>query len=153
MNSKLQVLPVLLLALALLFGCTSQAGNGNIAAPAELVAGDGNSLAAQGTAGSAQQYSVTFKVVSGSETLFLKSALFPAGTNAFDAMKQMFEVEYKEYAFGAMVTSINGISAGEGEYWALYSDGNYAMQGISSYVLDKDASFEWRLEEISQAQV
>lgn len=124
------------LALALLFGCTSQAGS------------DENKSAA-----GAQQYNLAFKVVSGSETLFLKSAIFPAGTNAFDAMKQMFKVEYKDYAFGAMVSSINGVSSGADKYWALYTDGNYAMQGISSYVLDKDASFEWRLEEISQAKV
>jgi hypothetical protein len=71
------------------------------------------------------------------------------GANAFDALKNNFEVDYDEYAFGPFVKSFDGITPAEGEYLALYVNGLYAEKGISEYVLSEDASIEFRFESLS----
>jgi len=70
------------------------------------------------------------------------------GTNAFEAMRHEMNVDYTQYAFGSMVNSIEGVSAPEGYYLALYVNGEYAMKGISDYIIDEDISIEWKAEKI-----
>lgn len=70
------------------------------------------------------------------------------GITALEAMDLMVPVKYTESAYGAFVTSINGVSAGEGYYWALYVDGEYASQGIGQYLVEESMTVEWKQEKI-----
>jgi len=76
---------------------------------------------------------------------------FNAGSSAFDVVKELLggNLEYQEYSFGVMITSIYGVDASSEDYWALYVDGNYASKGISDYVVNNPTLIEWRLEKIS----
>lgn len=71
---------------------------------------------------------------------------FLDGTSALDAMNELSSIEYTQYSFGVMIISIEGVTAGDHEYWALYTDGNYSPVGISDISIDKDTSIEWRIE-------
>ena len=71
---------------------------------------------------------------------------FADGTPALVAMQQMATIEYTQYVYGAMIISINGIKAGDHQYWALYSDGNYSSIGISAVVINKPTNLEWKIE-------
>ena len=73
------------------------------------------------------------------------------GTNALEAMEKAALVRYDVYVgMGAFVTAINNISAGSGEYWALYVDGNYADRAIDAYVLNADTNILWKMEKLSE---
>ncbi len=89
--------------------------------------------------------------------IFSSVADVNAGMNAFDAMKLVLSntktglnsnLEFEQYPFGIMVTSIAGKKAPSTHYWALYVNGAYASKGISDYFIDSDANFVWRLEKI-----
>ena len=88
------------------------------------------------------------KVFNGTEPLVDKRIAVEKGTNALEALKQATGVETQSASFGEFVTSLAGMKADSKHYWALYVGGKYAEKGIGQYVLDKDTSIEWRLEEI-----
>ncbi len=96
-------------------------------------------------------YPVSFSVFDDSNTLiFSETKDFNAGTNAFGAMVDLLgdNMEYKEYDFGVMVSSIYGVDAPSTHYWALYVDNNYASAGIKDYVISGPLNISWRLEKI-----
>jgi len=76
-------------------------------------------------------------------------ALALKGENAFEIMQKSLSVEFQNSTIGPFITSINGVKAGEGEYWALYVNGEYAQKGISLYTIDSDLNIEWKLEKAS----
>ena len=103
--------------------------------------------------GAQGQVQLSVKVTADQQTLAEKAGSFPAGTSALDALKQLMPLDYQDTAFGAFVTGVAGRPAGEGNYWALYADGEYAKVGVSLLKLEKDTRLEWRLEKINDAQV
>jgi len=133
-----------MLAAALLSGCTS---------PAEATDAGTADTGTANTIEKTETVTAQFGITNNGETLFENSGRFEKGSNAFDAMQDLFDVEYRQFAFGVMVTSINGTPAGENAYWALYVNNEYADRGITDYVLDSDMSFEWRIEQLQDAQV
>jgi len=69
------------------------------------------------------------------------------GKTAFDAMKQADPLlGYKDSAYGIFIESINGISAGPNQYWALYVDGATALTGVSGITLNENRLIEWKME-------
>ncbi len=80
------------------------------------------------------------------ETILEKQVEMPKGSNAFDAMKENSELEVQEFDFGVMVNGIEGVVAGENEYWALYINGAYAEKGIADYSIEENTQIEWKLE-------
>lgn len=123
------MLSLLLMAVAGISGCITQSNN------------DANA----GT--TAETAKLLFTIASDGNTM-TKFAYVEKGTNAFGAMKGLFDVEYTEYAgMGVMVNSINGIaaSADEFEYWALYVDGVYADRGIDGYEIENDTHIKFEL--------
>ena len=73
------------------------------------------------------------------------------GQTALDLLKDSAQVEYQEFDFGVMVTSINGLAADDTHYWALYVNDEYATAGASETVLKVGDTMQWIYEEISQA--
>lgn len=92
--------------------------------------------------------SVAFTVIADGENVVEKTLEVAKGTSALDALKQATEVGEKEFEFGAFVTSIAGIDAGQSNYWAFYVDGQYAEKGLDQYFLEKDSSVRLVLEKI-----
>lgn len=87
----------------------------------------------------AQTVQAYFSAVKDNEMIVDKTISVENGTNALEAMQEVAEVGYKEYAgMGALVTSINGIESSDEYYWALYVDGKYADKGISAYTVEND---------------
>ena len=128
MNSKLLVLASLILASILVSGCTSQSQT-------------------DGANASAEKVKISFEITANGST---ESKIVEAGkgSNAFEVMKANFQLEYNETAYGAFIQSINGINAGNDEYWALYVNGAYADKGINQYTLEKDTKIEWKIEKV-----
>lgn len=95
----------------------------------------------------AQEFLVTFKAVSGEQTILNKTLGVMQGTNAFEAMQTVATVGYQDYGeMGVMVESINGKKASENEFWALYIDGEMAATGINAVTIEKDTTIEWKIE-------
>jgi hypothetical protein len=97
-----------------------------------------------------EKVNISFKYVDGEEVVLIEEEIEATkGINAFDFLKENFEVDYEEYAFGPFVKSFNGMVPSEGEYIALYVNGDYAEKGISEYVLNEDTLIEFRFESVS----
>jgi hypothetical protein len=100
--------------------------------------------------GAVERVGFTLKVYDAEEeALVNKFGVVEKGITALEAMESLVPVEYSTSEYGAFVTSINGVTPGEGHYWALYVDGEYATQGISAYILEENMSVEWKLEELT----
>ncbi len=81
------------------------------------------------------------------QLIFDKSYEIEPGTNAFEAMQEIVEVDYDDYgSLGAFVKGINRIEPEQGYYLALYVDSVYANKGISSHSIEKDTLIEWKIE-------
>lgn len=81
-------------------------------------------------------------------TILEKSFEAEKSSNAFDVMKENIILEFEEYSFGALVTSVEGIAPPEGYYLALYVNGAYAEKGISDYTLEENTIIEWKMESL-----
>ena len=68
------------------------------------------------------------------------------GTKAWEALRQMVEVEHRESGLGVFVKSLCGVKPPRGMYWALYLDGKLSDKGISRIVLRKDSKIEWKTQ-------
>jgi hypothetical protein len=53
--------------------------------------------------------------------------------------------------WGAFVTSINGVSPGSGQYWALYVNGSFATGGLDTQAVPSGATVRWQLDSSSAA--
>lgn len=92
---------------------------------------------------------VSFKAFAGEENVLDVTTMVPKGTNAFDAMQQVAEVEFQDFgAMGAMIESINGVKPGQNEFWGLYVNGEQSMAGISGITIEEDTAIEWKIESI-----
>lgn len=80
--------------------------------------------------------------------LFQQPLEVEKGANAFDAVKENFSVEFEMYEMGPFVKGIGACSPSEGEYLALYVNGEYASQGISFYTVQEDMEIQWKIESI-----
>lgn len=68
------------------------------------------------------------------------------GRTALELLQENAEVELEGEGEMAFVTTINGVSAGENEFWAFYINGASAPMGAGSYVTSNDDRITWRLE-------
>lgn len=68
------------------------------------------------------------------------------GTNAVDFMDEVVEVKYRRYpGVGVFVTSLCGIAAPKGSFWALSIDGERATKGISELSIERPVRIRWDL--------
>jgi hypothetical protein len=91
----------------------------------------------------------TFRAIAGDQTVLDKTIVVAGGTNAFEAMKGIANVEFQDFgAMGVMVESINRVKPGENEFWGLYVNGEQSMEGISSIAIEDGMLIEWKIESI-----
>jgi len=67
---------------------------------------------------------------------------------AFDILKSLCEVKSSSSDFGEFVTSIDGITADDSNYWAFFVNDEYANVGASSYKTKEGDVIRWQLETI-----
>lgn len=81
----------------------------------------------------------TYKVeITSTDTAF--SLLQKAGT------KNGFSITYDTYSFGVFVTSIGGIKAENGKFWAFYYNGAFSSVGASAQKVTNGDTTSWKLE-------
>lgn len=69
-----------------------------------------------------------------------------AGTGALEFMESVVAVEYRRYpGVGVFVTSLCGVPAPKGTFWALAIDGETATEGISGLTVDRAVHIRWDL--------
>ncbi|HLC79722.1 MAG TPA: DUF4430 domain-containing protein [archaeon] len=83
---------------------------------------------------------------------------YPATTKQIQAEEGMsllaalkhnrIEMELEESSFGAFVNKIEGAIPEENEYVAIYVNGEYAQEGISTLKAENGMEIEFRVEEI-----
>ena len=66
----------------------------------------------------------------------------------FDALvaSDEFEIGYEESTFGVFITTINGVEAGPGYFWAFYINSEMAMVGADGHTVEDGDQFEFRLD-------
>ncbi len=94
-----------------------------------------------------EKVNVSFKAVANEETVLDTTTEISKGTNAFEAMQEIAEVEFTDYGeMGVMIDSINGITPRANEFWKLFVNDEEAMVGISSIIFEEDTAIEWKID-------
>ena len=71
------------------------------------------------------------------------------GSTAFDVFNAAANLSYTTHpVYGVYVTGVNGLieDSKTGKYWQYYVDGELAPVGVSSFVITKSVSLEFRYE-------
>lgn len=69
------------------------------------------------------------------------------GESVLDIISRTKKVEIKEYSFGKLVESIEGIKNGTNDkYWLFYVNGEEAKVGASDYKLKPTDKVEWKFK-------
>lgn len=81
-------------------------------------------------------------------------ASFKDGSSAFDALKDLqdqdksFKFEYKQYDFGVMLTSMNGLKPDSSHFWKFQINGQDSQVGISDYKVKQGDKLTFILDSI-----
>jgi len=92
---------------------------------------------------------ITFSIYKDKATLLLKFNVdFNASTNGYDYMVEAqaqgkFNFTAKQYSFGHMITSIQGIEQTSEYYWFLYVNNHDSSVGIDDVKPKVDDDIEW----------
>lgn len=74
-----------------------------------------------------------------------------SGSKALDFMEDVVGMEYRRYpGVGVFVTSLCGVEAPDGAFWALSVDGERVTKGISDLHIKKPVSIRWDLVELEE---
>jgi hypothetical protein len=109
------------------------------------------------TVESAQKESTTTKLATTVASLVVQGTHYPltapAGTTLQSAMDRLaaedssFVFTTEEYpSLGKFVTSINGKTSADGNYWFLYINGKESETGISTTIIHQGDTIEWKYE-------
>ena len=68
-----------------------------------------------------------------------------------DALEESIglDIEKEDSAYGAYITSINGISQGDNFYWSYYINDEYANVGVSSCKIEDGKTYKFKIEEFN----
>ena len=66
-------------------------------------------------------------------------------------MEDVVAMEYRRYpGVGVFVTSLCGVDAPDGAFWALSVDGERATKGISDLTIDEPIRIRWDLVQLEE---
>lgn len=66
-------------------------------------------------------------------------------SSAFQALNQTYDVGYNESSYGYFITSINGVSGNESNYWIYEVNGETPEVGSGQYSLEEDDELRFSL--------
>lgn len=73
------------------------------------------------------------------------------GTTALDVLIQSKNIEVKEYTYGKLIESIEGIRNGQDQkYWMYYINGKEASVGAAEYALQSHDKIEWKFKQYEE---
>ncbi len=78
----------------------------------------------------------------------LVSVTASEGKTALASLKEQATVETKQFSFGEMVQSINGLVADDAHYWGFYVNGELASVGAGDYTAKSGDRIEFRYEKL-----
>ena len=70
------------------------------------------------------------------------------GQTALELLQAQRQVEAKNYSFGDLVMSIDGVAADSQHFWAMYVNGQFSQVGASAYVTKNSDMIKWQIDEI-----
>lgn len=70
------------------------------------------------------------------------------GKTALELLKNGADVKTQTFDYGEMVSSINGVTANESQFWGFYVNGEMAPVGAGEYKTKNGEEIKWQLEEI-----
>ena len=74
-----------------------------------------------------------------------------AGTEAIDLLDEIVDLEVRRYpGVGVFVTSLCGVTAPKGTFWALSVNGERATIGISDLTIDESVHIRWALVKLEE---
>ena len=140
MNGKVIFVPLALLAIMLIAGCSTQ-----VQQPAQTPAQDLNAALVGKT--------IFTAITPGAGVSTTQTTVTVAkGTKLFNALLGSgIYMEYDSFAFGKMITAIGNAKPAQGEYIAIYVNSVYAEQGISDFVPASGDVIEFRVEKVQGA--
>jgi hypothetical protein len=68
------------------------------------------------------------------------------GINAYVLLKKHATVQAKQYSFGYLVTSIDGVVGNGPKYWTFYVNDKESSVGASSYITKNSDRITWKLQ-------
>ena len=71
-------------------------------------------------------------------------------TSAWDLLVANHEVLYQEYDFGVFVEAIDDLKGNQDNFWAIYVNGESALEGVQDIVLNEGDIIEFKYEAIKQ---
>lgn len=99
---------------------------------------------------------VSFKVKvtdSNAQTLLEQELKTVRGKSAFEALlENKVPADFDNTAYGPFIKGLYGIAPANGEYIAIYADGNYAQAGIAQIYPQNGMILEFRLEKIDPSK-
>ena len=129
---------MLIVAMALTAGCGGKKQENPSSAGQEVSAtklGEGKT-----------QFNFTVVDKDGKETAF---DIHTDKTTVGDALLELGLIAGEEGAYGLYVKQVNGITADydvDQTYWAFYINGEYAMSGVDTTTIEKDAVYSFKVE-------
>ncbi|OGM32406.1 hypothetical protein A2803_01950 [Candidatus Woesebacteria bacterium RIFCSPHIGHO2_01_FULL_44_21] len=70
------------------------------------------------------------------------------GQTALELLQARHQVEAKNYSFGDLVMSIDGVTPDSQHFWAMYVNGQFSQVGASAYVTKNSDMIKWQIDEI-----
>lgn len=111
-------------------------------------------LALAAAAEDARQVAVHVEIrdeLTGSDLKVSISRKAAVGTKGVDFMEEVVEVESRRYpGVGVFVTSLCGVEAPKGTFWALSINGERAQKGISDLTINEPIRIRWDLVELEE---
>ncbi len=71
-------------------------------------------------------------------------------TSAWDLLVANHEVLYQEYDFGVFVEAIDDLKGNQDNFWAIYVNGESALEGVQDIVLNEGDIIEFKYEAIKK---
>lgn len=109
-------------------------------------------LALSTTAEEARQVAVSLEIrdeLTGSDLKVSISRKASVGTKGIDFMDEVIDMESRRYpGVGVFVTSLCGVEAPKGAFWALSINGERAKKGISELSIERPVRIGWDLVEM-----
>jgi len=66
-------------------------------------------------------------------------------STVFDALNSSYSIEYQESSYGYFITSINGVSGNESDYWIYEVNGETPEVGLGQYRLSDQDNLDFAL--------
>lgn len=96
----------------------------------------------------AKNLQISINIYDKENELIYSESIETTESKLFDTIKDIEElsIKHEDSEYGKFITSIKGIEQGDNYYWNYYINSEYATVGVSSYSLENNDVFDFRIE-------